>query len=1010
MADQPFSLLRNLAKIETTTAERTNGKLAFVDAMQALGITSVFDIVRRSKPAFVRDLYRLSDANGELAYENARCYATQIVRLYRNQLVSSGRTQNLTLRTGVRSLVDIGPSFPNLFKENWDLFCKVGAIEAKDSPAAYLTSLYRFATQELEGSSAETNRIHLEDRRPDLKGLLIDQQSTFNPVPTLQIVNQVLSKAIEAYVDTVDEDKDKTLYQLMTEKQHPFQFPYNFHHQQITLGLSGKKPVLGELNYRVSLELPATSAGTDAYGAVQQNSTVAQMMMSGLGPEQQAILMAPALPVLPPADVGKLNGSLAADEDLSSVIRFFKSSYGIDYIPGVPNSLDTLKIFIEKTGLHSDAVEALLAVHNHAPYPSPNILAAGQNVNGTKESREALSAQYGACYVNGPTEQASLEISKDPNGDARLLNTSVDRFDRLQRMIRLQRWMDIPFAELDTLILAVIRSEGADNLEAVLTTNVLRALGVYRYLRGRYTLEPEEFAAFIHALGAYANGGRRPMFDQVFNNPSLFETPMVLDGSTLYLSNPNSAAARTLAQLCAGLQLPLTQDDLWPLAIDTRDLIGDTPGDLKSNLSMMSSLYRQTRIASMFDLAGKDSRALIDLLDGEAYRKKIVTGRIHAGHTDILDILMQMDWAVTWLKDTGRDISALRLLLGVDSTEAPTPQSLIDQLNHLAKDARDAALNAPKLEALNLPAQDDNEAAIDWSGAVLVPLTDANGLVISQALTLVDDLPSTFTAVLATQLEPIALDDSVKTELMTRLLEFILKGYITQNRLIEGLLQTNAGLPLDRCETVMRWAGSSVGIFLGEVLSATADAELSLPLTDSGKVVIETLMTLVRYAEANQQLGLSAQALRTFLVYPQWLHASFNAPLDLSLGSFFLLDRYRDWRDSSGHPETALLSYLSRANGLETAKTTEQAQQCAASLAPLTSWTASEVLTASAFLTAHAGVATSMHEVDWIKRMHSTSVLTGLAAEQILAATNLTNASTPENWKKVGEAVMAASR
>ncbi|WP_426113844.1 Tc toxin subunit A [Pseudomonas sp. DSP3-2-2] len=413
MADQPFSLLQNLAKIETTV-KHTNGKMAFVDAMDQLDIHSVFDIVRRSKTTFVRDLYKLSDANGELAYENACCYATQIVRLYRNQLVSSGRTQNLTRRTGVRSLVDIGPSFPNLFKENWDLFCKVGAIEAKDSPAAYLTSLYRFAKEELEGSTAETNRILLEDRRPDLKDLLIDQQSTFNPVPTLQIVNQILSKAIETYVDTVDEDKDKTLYQLMAEKQHPFQFPYNFHYQQITLGLSGKKPRLGELSYRVSLELPATAAGTNAYGAVQQNSTVAQMMMSGFGPEQQAIVSAPAL-----------------NDDPNTIARFFKSSYGIDYIPGVPNSLDSLKIFIEKTGLHSDAVEALLAVHKYAPYPSPNILEAGQNVIGVKESRGTLSAKYGACYVNGPTAQAPLGISKEPNGDTRLLNTSVDRFDRM---------------------------------------------------------------------------------------------------------------------------------------------------------------------------------------------------------------------------------------------------------------------------------------------------------------------------------------------------------------------------------------------------------------------------------------------------------------------------------------------------------------------------------------------------------------------------------------------------
>ncbi|MBX8533093.1 hypothetical protein K5D33_00010 [Pseudomonas cichorii] len=1011
MTDQPFSLLRNLAKAEASTTERTDGKVAFVSALQEMGITSVFDIVRRSKPAFVRELARLSDANGELAYENARCYATQIVRLYRNQLVSSGRTQTITSRTGVRSLVDIGPSFPNLFKENWDLFCKVGAIEAKDSPAAYLTSLYRFALEELENSTPETNRIKLDDRRPDLKDLLIDHQNTFTPVPTLQIVNQVLTKAIDAYVDTVEGDKDKTIYQLVAEKKHPFLFPYNFHHQQITLGLGGKKPRLGELSYRVSLEVPATTAGTSAYGALQHNSAIAQVMMSGFSPEQQAIVLAPALPLEPPP-ANTADDVQDDQEDLLTITRFFKTHYGVSYIQGAANALDSLKVFIEKTGLNSDEVEAVLAVHNHAPYGSPNVLSAGHNAI----EPQASAVKYGACYVNGPSDQQPLGLSRDDKGNTRLINTSVDRFDRLQRMIRLQRWMDIPFAELDTLIMAVIRSEGAENTAAVLTQNVLRTLGTYRYLRSRYTLEPEEFAAFLHGLSAYANDGHLPMFDKVFNNPSLFDTPLVLNGSRFYLNSTDSNNNRTLAQICAGLQLPLTQDDLWPIAMDTRDLIGAAPQDLIRNSSMISSMYRQTRIASMFGLAAKDSRALVDLLGGESYRKKVVTGKLRAAaddtnvEPDILDILMQLDWAVTWLKDTGRDVATLRRQLGIDSTQAAIPQSLIDQLNQLATETRDAALTAAKLDLLNLPAKDNAGTAIDWSGNVLKTLIDASGLVMAQALSLLDDQTLVIAAALEAKLKPINLEESEKAEVTTRLLEFILKGYFVQHRLMEGLLQTNAGLPLDRSETVMRWAGSSADTFLGQLLSATADAPLSLPLSAPGLAVIDALMTLMRYAEANQQLGLSAQALRTFLVYPQWLHATLKTPLELSPTSFYLLDRYRDWRDSGGHPETALLGYLSRANGLETARASELAQLCANLLAALSGWSASEVLTASAFLTAHGGIAISMHEVDWINRMHSTNALTGLAANQILNATDLTSDSEPELWKNVGIAVMAANR
>ena len=50
MAEQPFSLLKNLAKAEAHTPELAEGKLTFVSALQEMGITSVFDIVRRAKP------------------------------------------------------------------------------------------------------------------------------------------------------------------------------------------------------------------------------------------------------------------------------------------------------------------------------------------------------------------------------------------------------------------------------------------------------------------------------------------------------------------------------------------------------------------------------------------------------------------------------------------------------------------------------------------------------------------------------------------------------------------------------------------------------------------------------------------------------------------------------------------------------------------------------------------------------------------------------------------------
>ncbi|AZO84477.1 hypothetical protein BOO89_12695 [Stutzerimonas stutzeri] len=193
-----------------------------------------------------------------------------------------------------------------------------------------------------------------------------------------------------------------------------------------------------------------------------------------------------------------------------------------------------------------------------------------------------------------------------------LTKTSPNRFDRLQRMIRLQRWLDIPFAELDTLIISAIRSEGEHNLTMDLNLNTLRALGVYRYLAQRYKLEPLEFAAFLHDLTPYATGDDVPLFDQVFNEVALFDVPLVLDQQAFNATGTDVASKRTVAQLCAGLGLQPTALSFLRLAGQTQQHVGP----LKRDLETVSSIYRQARIPQMFGLSAEDGWALVDLLGG----------------------------------------------------------------------------------------------------------------------------------------------------------------------------------------------------------------------------------------------------------------------------------------------------------------------------------------------------------------------------------------------------------
>jgi hypothetical protein len=1308
MQDKNNRLLRNLVS-EIADKSSQPGKVSFITAMQQMSMTSVFDIIGQSKPRFVERLGEICDADGALAYDNAMCYAVQIGGLYREHRVSSGKPQDLTQRTGVRALVDVGPSYPNLFKENWDEFCKVGAIAAIDSPVSYLSSLYQFATRTLETSGqGDRPKILLGKRRPDIASLVIDQQSTFTPRPMLELVNGILKEDIERYRKGKP-DENKPVYELLAERRYPFIFPYHFAHHQCRLGLAKKKLGLGVLNYLISREVPATQGDRNVYGAVQNASLEAQRLLSGLSPQQQQLLIEPSLfttfylskaelaagwkgpgtshlrphkalgvgflllpgqasieVVVPRADffiddfsstnqaamffskadspdklhevvlfnsgtparselwtlnylhqaspetmcpriswggndsagyrasftitttsgsvtaplgVAALSVTLMSDEiPVWSVEQqgFFQKHYGLESNSiQLDQSLIDLKTFMQRTGLDAQQVEAVLSQRTHFPRLSPNCPSTNPQFGATGTGAPYPHAShFGACYVNGHgsdrydsvTPATATSIRKDQFDNSmgltevpvgarktwRLTKTSPNRFDRLQRMIRLQRWLDIPFAELDTLIISAIRSEGEHNLTMELNLNTLRALGVYRYLAQRYKLEPLEFAAFLHDLTPYATGDDVPLFDQVFNEVTLFDVPLVLDQQVFNARGADVASKRTVAQLCAGLGLQPSELSFLRLAGHTQQYVGP----LKRDLETVSSVYRQARVPQMFGLSAEDGWALMDLLGGQDYQRLLCTGRlshqsgqslkplyvkavsqdyeitlalvveplaagdslrllpgsllsVEAGddfaHTedrlreftldrpgaspdvawfltnaddssltldpveaggrlslsgkkitrvaweaindwpakpidylrvrcgrlsvqllpfrgvtegeafttppDILDLLMQMDWAVTWLKDSKQSVTDVRRLLGLDPGDYLPPQGLIDRLAKLALDTRAAVITDQQIEALNLPTHEAPAKgrgpgdAINWR-TVLLPLLDERGMVKDLPLELIENTQGQLSAALVLALKPLRLEPEARARSLEKLGTLLLVGHDRQLRLIEGLTQEMVNLPMDRTQVVVRWSGTSVYELLSAVLQTDADAGIS-----SMASLLEQIRSMLRHAEAALHMRLDTSALRLFLVHPEWLGAKGGTAL--SWASFYLLGRYSQWLRSQSQAEEALLGYFIAANpakvhlknkALRSAVNDESAE----ALANLLGWSVQEV--SRLFQELPQGRACSMAEVDWILRCQGASKASGMTAADVLAATALHADSAPAAWQAVGEAAVAASR
>ncbi|MHC8324785.1 Tc toxin subunit A [Pseudomonas sp. LB1P83] len=588
---------------------------------EKLNITSVFDITGMTAAEFkdrldtaINNDERLKTQAASIdtgaLYNDARCYSAQINHLYREQRTSDGTAQDQWHPLGIRALEKQGPTYTHLFKENWDDACKNDSIAAIDSPVAYLRALYRFALQ-LESSASSTdgekaNRITLAKRRPDLADLSIDQQSTFTAQPMLGIVNAILDQNIQDALKST-EDRGKSTYDVLAQRYYPFALPYEFFHHQCLLGLGADKPTLGELNYLASEFLPVTHYYGSRFGTVQNaSSDQAQRLMSGLGPQQQALLT--ELPWAEKILTDTALAGLPAVEQSRHKDNYWKKIYGTALV----SDLKKIQPFLERTELKAEQLEALLAQGKHAPYTSAHYLLSAP-----------YPQPYGARYVNGPvaTPEKSMSLDREKSlGD--IANATEDQLERLHRMIRLQRWLDIPFTELDSLLCSAFELKRPRNAQMQLDGHAIRALGVYRYLNRKYSITAEEFGALLHQVSPCATGDKIALFDKVFNQARVFDTPLKLDGRVFRAENSDPASHTILQHLSISLGLPLTEDSLLQIVKNTQKHLGS----LKCDLRTMSSIYRQARIARMFGLTVSESSTLTNLLGGESISRCVATG------------------------------------------------------------------------------------------------------------------------------------------------------------------------------------------------------------------------------------------------------------------------------------------------------------------------------------------------------------------------------------------------
>ena len=947
---------------------REHDRDRFKAALLALDLHSVFDIIRLSRNDFIDRLAQYSDDDGGQAYDNAVGYASQIELLAR---APSSRNDG-TLRNRRNAITDphAPPTYASLFPENGEGFCPASSLAAVDSPAAYLRALYMFALQLEQTGKGTQEKITLNQRRPAFKDLVIDEENTHRELPMLTLVNEALSEPIKKYLsDNSDLYGNRTVEQVLTELRYPFELPFDLAHQQCVLSLSGQKPQLGALNYLISLKLPYTQQPENKYGVVQQEAYEAQRLLTLLSPAQQNLLTEDIYGRTPALD--------------TQTASFFKKHYGHS------QPITDQQQFMQNTGLNTDQVLELFALGRYRPRRSAQVLPA----------LAPSDQNMGARYINGPVAagESSLGLSTVGPEKMLLVQTSTQRYDRLQRMIRLQRWLNIPFSELDEFVHSAQGCQGTPSDSLVINDNTLRALGVFRYLSRRYAIKLQTFSAWLYQLPVHGTGQQVALFDQVFNPPNWLHSPLKLDNQSLDFNTTDA----TLFRICAALGLDDTPVSLGLLKTRIQ-LYSSAPA---RNISTLSSFYRQATLPALFGLSVVECDQLVQMLGGADYRRQLVTPDLRTSGSnappDFLDVLMQLDWAVTWLKDSKTSITQLRQQLLMDTVVAPPSlQARLTHVHALLQGIHGYLLPPTALNGLNLPQAEASAKHLElpWNlllgkallRAHMLPTKQPKPEVMEKA---VDQGVDRYTTLSMDPERNRALKDVAKEKLKT-----VIVAAFTQ---LQPLREDVEHLLKDSFH-----ASEFSGLYKQTFRQTTRTLANALGSLHP-KETLKHILLYLPNAETDLQLPLSGTVLQSFLLNPHWLDAeqTGTSMLRLALSTLYLFQRFNHFSLQYGADHDTLLNYLNQANPQVLPQDlTSLNAQTSRQLSEIMRWSSAEVELLIQRLPEKR--VRSMAELDWLMRCHDGAKATGLSAKTLLLATGLTSTFSSDDWKHMGIAAL----
>ena len=934
---------------------------------------SFFPLVEKGLAVLVGE-YGLEQEEARRFLRRANSLATYVRRRFIEHHVQWDKVGSTGPSSGLMSIVE-GPQLERIFDLQLRAKCPSDSLESMFGPVAYLLFLYRLIRDLIESVGDDT-KLPLHERRTDLMTLTIDSKTVNAPESSVDVIVRVLQAFIAA-------NTTLPIEQALIKARYPNGLPY-YQHWVTVDGVAGfNDRSVGDFANIVDGKFPNFLHS----GSLTSLAAAALAHASRLGPYQQQLLT-------------------EEYKNYEDKYQFYLENFGTEDLEFI--NLNQIFYLAERTNLVAEEVTRLFSVGDYAPRRSAN-------VKYSSEPDVPEGGRSGSVYINDNVHPAIGITPQPETGFHRIMvNPSTPRglntFDRLNRKLRLDKWLSLPPEQTDALLVAAIRAQarGAEKPEVwAISVNVIHAIGLFQRLRERYNCTAADFAVYLDELSLYGRGDALSQFDQVFNNQDNYRVPLELDGKEFALIPTSEKDNLTVSQLCSGLGIDLQTYHYLALAIAQAHGLIDK---LERSSAVISSFYRLVKLPRLLNITPVEGVLMLRVLGGETWleglagKPRIVDVAADDSRTDatpgVLSLIEAMQACVQWCEQS--NISVLWMLQHVSaplrlSDFSQQDQQFVDKIGTLLPSAR-LSNNSFLVAGIPSPGEKGDWLAllsIDSEG--LAPVVDGKGLILPTAMT-----PEDYSDFAREKLEwavrnGLDIEETQVSVLAEIMLAVLLQARDAQVSLVRESLAVYAGIEGELALLVLNWVDASVYQLLRQVHDRT-DLESPAPerrRDEPSDSLLELLAVVRQRAEVVSMLGLSAALVRDYLDYGYdvWVDQSIiiidpSQKYVFSVRILYAMTTLIRAFSMSEQPEQKLLDYLRQVHSLPSGLSADAlrvVQQAAAiKLAEFFAWSAQEVSECVRHIDPQTQVLKTLEQLDLLMRVYQLSMQTGMDARTIL--------------------------